>query len=58
MCIRDRNRKYYEVGFKTLFRGAPNMDSLIAIGSAAAVVYGVVAIYGIGWGLGLSLIHI
>lgn len=46
------NRKYYEVGFKTLFRGAPNMDSLIAIGSAAAVVYGLVAIYGIGYGLG------
>jgi len=46
------NRKYYEVGFKTLFHGAPNMDSLIAIGSAAAVVYGLVAIYSIGWGLG------
>ena len=46
------NRKYYQVGFKTLFKGAPNMDSLIAIGSAAAMVYGVVAIYMIGWGLG------
>ncbi len=46
------NRKYYEVGFKTLLRGAPNMDSLIAIGSSAAVIYGVVAIYAIGWGLG------
>ena len=46
------NRKYYQVGFKTLLRGAPNMDSLIAIGSSAAVVYGLVAIYAIGWGLG------
>ena len=45
------NRKYYEVGFKTLFHGAPNMDSLIAIVSAAAVVYGLVAIYSIVWGL-------
>ena len=32
------NRKYYQVGFKTLFKGAPNMDSLIAIGSAAAMI--------------------
>ena len=40
------------MGFKTLFRGAPNMDSLIAVGSMAAVVYGVFAIYQIGWGLG------
>ena len=32
------NDKYYRVGFKTLFHGAPNMDSLIAVGSAAAVV--------------------
>ena len=46
------NDKYYRVGFKTLFRGAPNMDSLIAVGSAAAVVYGVFAIYQIGFGLG------
>ncbi len=46
------NDKYYKVGFKTLFHGAPNMDSLIALGSAAAVVYGLVAIYQIGWGLG------
>ena len=45
--------KYYQVGFKTLFHGAPNMDSLIAIGSAAAMIYGIVAIYGIGYGLGV-----
>ena len=46
------NDKYYRVGFKTLFHGAPNMDSLIAVGSAAAVIYGVAAIFQIGYGLG------
>ena len=46
------NDKYYKVGFKTLFHGAPNMDSLIAVGSIAAVIYGVFAIYQIGFGLG------
>lgn len=46
------NRKYYQVGFKTLFRGAPNMDSLIALGSGAALVYGIYAIFKIGYGLG------
>lgn len=35
------NRKYYTVGFKTLWHRAPNMDSLIALGSSAAVLYGV-----------------
>lgn len=46
------NDKYYKVGFKTLFRGAPTMDALIAIGSLAAVVYGLFAIFQIGYGLG------
>ena len=46
------NRKYYITGFKTLFHGAPNMDSLIAIGSGAAFTYGIIAIYCIGYGLG------
>ena len=46
------NRKYYQVGFPALFRGAPNMDSLIAIGSSASLIYGIFAIYQIGWGLG------
>lgn len=48
------NRQYYQVGFKTLWRRSPNMDSLIAIGSGAAVVYGVFAMFRIGWGLGHS----
>ena len=46
------NDKYYRVGFKTLAHLAPNMDSLIAVGSSAAVIYGVFAIYQIGYGLG------
>ena len=46
------NQKYYQVGFKTLWHLSPNMDSLIAVGSAAAVVYGIAALYCIGWGLG------
>lgn len=38
-------------GFKSLFK-SPNMDSLIAVGSSAAMIYGVFAIYMIGYGLG------
>lgn len=48
------NRKYYIVGFKSLLGGHPNMDSLIAIGSGAAFVYGVGAIFAIGHGLGIG----
>ena len=46
------NDQYYKVGFKTFWHRAPNMDSLIAVGSTAAVVYGVFAIYQMGRGLG------
>ncbi|UQZ90323.1 copper-translocating P-type ATPase [Deltaproteobacteria bacterium Smac51] len=46
------NFKYYRVGFKTLFSGSPNMDSLIAIGSGAAAVFGVYAIYKMSFALG------
>lgn len=46
------NRKYFRVGFKTLFHGSPNMDSLIAIGSTAAVAYGAFSIFAIGAALG------
>ncbi|HHW30278.1 MAG TPA: copper-translocating P-type ATPase [Clostridiaceae bacterium] len=35
--------KYYTVGFRTLLKGSPNMDSLIAIGTSAAFVYSVFA---------------
>lgn len=46
------NRKYYRVGLRTLFLGKPNMDTLIAIGSGAAILYGIAAIWIIGYGLG------
>lgn len=46
------NIKYYKVGFKTLYKGSPNMDSLIAIGTSAAMIYGVFSIYKIAYGLG------
>ena len=46
------NDKYYKVGFKALWHRAPNMDSLIALGSAAAMVYGIAALFQIAWGLG------
>ena len=46
------NRKFYIVGFKALWNRSPNMDSLVAVGSAAALIYGVFAIYMIGYGLG------
>lgn len=45
------NRQIFISGFKTLFKGSPTMDSLIAIGSSAAVVYGVYALYKITIGL-------
>ena len=46
------NDKYYKLGFKTLLHGSPNMDSLIALGSLAAVVYGVAALFQISYGMG------
>lgn len=54
------NRKYYIKGFQTLSHLAPNMDSLIAIGSTASLVYGIVAIYRMSYGLGsgdMELVH-
>ena len=46
------NRKYYVNGFKNLFRGAPNMDSLVGLGSMAAAAFGAFALFRIGQGLG------
>lgn len=39
------NGRYFKVGFKSLLHGAPNMDSLIAVGAGAALVYGVVQVF-------------
>jgi Cu+-exporting ATPase len=54
------NKKYYINGFKTLWHRAPTMDALIAVGSGAALVYGVAALYQIGYGFGhgdLARVH-
>jgi heavy metal translocating P-type ATPase len=50
-------RAYFSRGFKTLWHRAPNMDALIAIGSGAAVVYGVYALYAIGFAMGRGNLH-
>ena len=46
------NNKYYRNGFRSLLHRAPNMDSLIALGSGASLAYGIYALYKIAWGLG------
>lgn len=51
------NRKYFQTGFRTLAKRAPNMDSLIAIGSSAAIAYGIFAIFKIGYSLGHGDMH-
>ena len=37
--------KFYTVGFKLLFKGVPNMDSLVAIGTTASFVYSLYSVY-------------
>ena len=46
------NRVYYSRGLKALWHRAPNMDSLIAVGSLAALIYGVAALFRMAWGMG------
>ncbi len=46
------NRKFFFGGFKALIRKAPNMDTLVAVGASAALIYGVASIFAIGYGLG------
>ncbi|MDY2607016.1 MAG: heavy metal translocating P-type ATPase [Lachnospiraceae bacterium] len=46
------NRIYFKRGFKALFHLNPNMDSLIAVGSSAALIYGIFAIYRMSYALG------
>jgi Cu+-exporting ATPase len=43
-------RRFYSVGFRTLLKGAPNMDSLIAIGTSAAILYSAYSIVEIARG--------
>lgn len=46
------NRRFFTNGLTSLLHGVPNMNSLIAVGSGAAVIYGIFALYRIGYGLG------
>ncbi len=46
------NRIYFTRGFKALWHRNPNMDSLISVGSAAALIYGVVALFRMAWAMG------
>ncbi len=45
------NRKFFFVGFSALLKRAPNMDSLVAIGSSASLIYGVAAMFVINYAL-------
>lgn len=54
------NREIFENGLKTLFHAAPNMNSLIALGASAAVLYGLAALYVIIYAYGagdLARVH-
>lgn len=58
--IMHLNRAYYIKGFTALIRRSPNMDSLIAVGSAASVIYGIFAIYMMCHGINIGdaeLVH-
>ncbi len=46
------NKKFFINGFKALIKKAPNMDSLIAIGAGASMLYGIYAIYKMAYSLG------
>ena len=54
------NRHFFQTGFKALIHRAPNMDSLVAIGSGAALVYGLFAMFRLSYGFGhgdLEVVH-
>lgn len=51
------NFTFFSHGFKTLFHGAPNMDSLIALGATASTAYGIYALYVIAVALGAGDYH-
>ncbi len=46
------NRAYYINGFKRLIQRAPNMDTLVAVGSVASLIYGIFVIYRMSYALG------
>ena len=51
------NRNYYINGFKALIKRNPNMDSLVAIGSIAAVLYGLISAYSVYFGKATNINH-
>ena len=46
------NKHFYQSGFKALMKRVPNMDSLVAMGSSASLLYGIFAIYRMAYGFG------
>lgn len=46
------NSDYYVRGFKSLWHRAPNMDSLIAVGSGSALIFGIIALFIMGYAAG------
>ena len=48
------NFKFFRGGFKSLFHGSPNMDSLVALGATASIAYGIYAMYRMGFALGVG----
>lgn len=54
------NWHFYRTGFKALLKRSPNMDSLVAIGSGAALVYGVFSMFQMAYGFGhgnMDVVH-
>ena len=49
------NGHFFKNGFKALIARAPNMDSLVAVGSGASLVYGIFAMYRMAFGLGTGI---
>ena len=52
------NRAYFSKGLKAMWHRSPNMDSLIAVGSGASLIYGVVALLRMTWAMGNGQLHI
>ena len=52
------NRNYYSKGIKALFHRSPNMDTLIAVGSGAALIYGVIALFRMAYAMGHGQLEI
>jgi Cu+-exporting ATPase len=54
------NKHFFANGFRALYKRAPNMDTLVAVGAGASMLYGVFALYRMSWGYGhgdMALVH-